>query len=222
MWTCPNCRSRVADSLGVCRSCAASRAGGECPSRTHAGAVGPIPAAPGTCPVVEAQGDPRELVECYRTGDQADAALMARYLEERGIVTLLTPEPLALTSHLMHEVGRVLIRPKDVPRARRLLRRIERRRAQRERQAARSAEYPWDKLAALVVLVLPFCTATGVIIGAQLDEWLDWERSVYGIVGGTFGGIFGLSLIIWVYRLRKRADASARAEDVASGELSGV
>ena len=121
---------------------------------------------------------------------------------------------------MMSEVGRVLIRPKDIRRAGRLMRRIQRRRVQRERRAARSAEYPWDKLAAIVVLVLPFFIITGAMIGVQIGEWLDWVRLVGGIVGGMFGGIVGLSVTIWVYRLRKPADARARAEKVALGELS--
>ncbi len=219
MWSCPNCRSKVGDSLAVCGSCGASRAGDECPSRTHADAVGPSPAAPGTDPVIEPQGDLRELVECYSTRDQAEAALMAQYLEERGIATRLTREPRALTSQLTYEVGRVLIRPKDVPRAGRLMRRIERRRAQRERLAARSAEYPWDKLAAIGILVLPFCIVTGAMIAVQIGEWPDWGRLVCGIVGGMIGGIIGLSVIIWVYRLRKRADERARAEKAKVGEF---
>jgi hypothetical protein len=74
-------------------------------------------------------------------------------------------------------------------------------------------------LAAIVVLVLPSFSATGAMIGVQIGEWLDWERLVCGIVGGMFGGIIGLSVIIWVYRLRKRADPRARAEKVALGEF---
>ena len=212
MWSCPNCRSKVDDSLEVCGSCGASRAGDEYPSLPDAGGVGSIPAVPGTDPVIEPQGDLRELVECYSTRDHTDAALMARYLEDRGIAVRLTREPRALTSQLMFEAGRVLIRPKDVPHASRLLRRIERRRARRGRLAARSAEYPWDGLAAIGALVLPICIVIGAMIGVKIGEWPDWDRQVCGIVGGVFGSIMGLSVIIWVFKLRKTSDAGARAE----------
>ena len=175
--------------------------------------------APGTDPVVEPQGDLHELVECYSTRDQADATLMAQYLEDRGIATRLTEEPRALIGQLMYDVCRVLIRPKDIPRAGRLMRRIKRRRAQRERRAAPSAEYPWEMLAGIGVLVLTFCIVMSAMIGAQIGEWSDWGQLVCGIVGGMFGGIIGLSVIIWVYRLRKRADAGARAVKPTVGEF---
>ncbi len=219
MWSCPNCRSKVDESVGVCGSCGTSRAGVECPSHTHAGAVRSIPAAPGTDPVIEPQGDLPELVECFRARDQADAALMAQYLEERGIATHLTLEHQAFANQLMYEAGQVLIRPKDIPRAGRLMRRIQKRRAQRERRAAQSAEYPWDKLAGVGVLVLPICILTGVTIGVQIGKWPDWEPRVCGTIGGMFGCLIGLSLMIWVYKLHIRADARARAEKATSDEF---
>jgi hypothetical protein len=43
---------------------------------------------------------------------------------------------------------------------------------------------PCDKLAAIVVLVLPSFSATGALIGVQIGEWLDWVRLVGGIGGG--------------------------------------
>ena len=70
------------------------------PSHTHAGAVRSIAAAPGRDPVIEPQGDLPELVECFRARDQADAALMAQYLEERGIATHLTLEHQAFANQL--------------------------------------------------------------------------------------------------------------------------
>ena len=219
MWSCPTCRSKVKETVGVCESCGTSRAGDECPSRTQAGAARPIPAAPGTDPDFEPQSDLPELVECFSSRDQADAALMAQYLEERGIATRLMRDTQAVTGQLMYKFGRVLIRPKDIPRAGRLMRRIQKRRAQRERRSAESAEYPWEKLAAIGVLILPFCTVIGALIGVQVGDWPGWDRPVCGTIGGIFGCIIGLSLIIWVFRLRTRADAMARAEKATSAKF---
>jgi hypothetical protein len=177
---------------------------------TPVGGDGPIPDSPGFGSVAELGdefgGLPPEWVECFRTAGQADAASFANYLESHGVVTRRIDEPRILGTHAMTLVSFVLIRPKDVPRAQRLIARIERRRARRQRQ--RPAEFPWDKFAFVALFTLTFFAVLGAAIGDGIGGLIGWEQAG-PVVGGGLGSAIGLFLMIRLYRARKRADSAA-------------
>jgi hypothetical protein len=149
-------------------------------------------------------GPPPGWVECYTTAGQADAALFANYLESHGIITRVMEEPRILGTHAMTLVSFVVIRPKDVPRAQRLIARIERRRARRQRPA----EFPWDKFAFVALFTLTFFAVLVAAIGDGIGGLIGWEQAG-PVVGGGLGSAIGLFLIIRLYRARKRADSAA-------------
>jgi hypothetical protein len=182
---------------------------------TGAGEDGPIPDAPGPGPAAELDeefaGPPPEWVECYRAAGQADAALMADYLERHGITARLIQE-LRVISNVMIEVHGVLIRPKDIPRARRLTDRIERRRARRQRPA----EFPWGEFTLIASFILIIGTLGGSALGGAIGGAVDRELAGQ-VVGGGLGIAAGLSLVIRLYRVRRRADAAATAAEEPAG-----
>jgi hypothetical protein len=144
----------------------------------------------------------------------ADAALMANYLEIRGIIARPIREPRVLGSQAIFEASGILIRPKDLPLARRLIERITSRRARRQRPA----EFPWDSFSIIGLHVLLITSGAGGGIGALIGGSTDWEQVCIG-VGGGFGFIIGLSLMIWLYRVRKRADAGIPVAKATVGEI---
>jgi len=189
---------------------------------TRAGGDGPIPDSPSFGSVAEPGdefgGPPPEWVECYRTAGQADAAFFANYLESHGVVTRRIDEPGIFGTHAMTPVSMVLIRPKDLPLARSLIDRIERRRARRQRQ--RPAEYPWDTMAKFAVVTfftLILFAGLGAAIGDGIGGLIGWEQAGQ-VVGGGLGSAIGLFLMLLLYRARKRADSAAT---VAGNPASG-
>jgi hypothetical protein len=151
-------------------------------------------------------GPPPGWVECYTTAGQADAALFANYLESHGIITRVMEEPRLLGAHAMTLVSFVLIRPKDVPRARRLIARIERRRARRQRPT----ESSWDGSIVVALAPASFLAALGTAIGDAIGKAMGWEQAGL-VVGGGLGFAIGLSPMIWLFRARKGADSAATA-----------
>src|SRR5262249_21057816 len=184
MWTCPKCRSEMDDSLRTCGACGTSSEAEEDPSCTRACKAGPSPDSPGSGWTTEPEDGfhepPPEWVQCYWTNSRADAALMANHLESRGIIARPIQEPRALGSDAMYEVNGVLIRSKDLPRARRFLERIERRRARRQRPT----EFPWDAFGVIGAFVLTIGLVTGLPIGAKIGEVMGWEQVCTGVGGG--------------------------------------
>jgi hypothetical protein len=202
-------RSNEDDWPGSPRSRGISPEGQADRDDTRVGGDGPIPDSPGFGSVAEPGdefgGPPPEWVECYWTSGQADAASFANYLESHGVVTRRIDEPRILGAHAMTLVSIVLIRPKDLPLARSLIDRIERRRARRQRQ--RPAEFPWDAFAFIALVTLTFFAGLGAAIGAGIGGLIGWEQA--GVVGGGLGSAIGLFLMIRLYRARKRADSAA-------------
>jgi hypothetical protein len=183
---------------------------------TGAGEDGPSPDAPGPGPPAELDeefaGPPPEWIECYRAANQADAALMADYLERHGITTRLIQDLRMVTGQAMIEVHGVLIRTKDIPRERRLTDRIERRRARRQRPA----EFPWGELSVIALFTLMVGAGVGSALGGAIGGAVDRELAGQ-VVGGGLGFAAGLSLMIRLYRVRRRADAAAMAAEEPAG-----
>src|SRR5262249_7391615 len=149
-------------------------------------------------------GPPPGWVECYTTAGQADAALFANHLESHGIITRVMEEHRILGTKAVTLFSFVLIRPKDVPRAQRLIARIERRRARRERPA----EFPWDAFIVVALFTVILFAGLGAAICGAIGKAIGWEQAGL-MVGGGLGFAIGLSLMIWLFRARKRADSAA-------------
>jgi hypothetical protein len=216
MWTCPKCRSQVDDSHGICGSCGSSPEGEEDPSRTRACKAGPFPDSPDSGSPLEFEdgvhGPPPEWIECYRTGNLADATLMAGYLRSHGINARMTRDNGAQWGYGCFEGDRVLVRAKDFSLARRLMERIKRRRARRQ-HPAESPRNAFDPL-----FVFMFCFLGGFTIGVVIGQLTGWERVCAG-VGAGFGFGIGLFLRFRSCRARKRADAGI---PVAKATVSGI
>jgi hypothetical protein len=58
------------------------------------------------------------------------------------------------------------------------------------------------------ISVLPVCALGGFGIGALIGGATGWEDVCWAIGGGS-GFLAGLFLVIWVYRVRRRADAGS-------------
>src|SRR5262249_11146976 len=121
-------------------------------------------------------------------------------------------EPRTLGAHAMTLVSFVLIRPKDVPRAQRLIARIERRRARRQRPA----EFPWDAFIVVALFTVIIFAVLGAAIVGAIGKAIGWEQAGL-VVGGGLGYAIGLSLMIWLFRARKRADSATVAGNPARG-----
>jgi hypothetical protein len=210
-WICPNCQSKVDDSFEVCSSCGAPRVGDQDPNPARPSAMGLVSDLPASDSVIDLKdergGPPPEWTECYMTRDHADAALMIGHLKSRGISARLICEPRALTSQVLFDVSRVLVRAKDLPRARRFIERIARRRARRRGPT----EFPWDVFVGIGVFALSACVPLGILIGDGIGWATCWGEVGRGI-GVGLGVLAWLSLVIWLYKIRKRTDAGSPPE----------
>jgi hypothetical protein len=153
-------------------------------------------------PEDELRRPPPEWIECYRTGDHAEAELLTGALNNRGIRARLNPEPRAVINQMLAQGNGVFVRAKDLRRARRLIEKIAKRRARRRG----STEFPWHAFAPIALLVFTIGIVAGSSIGHLIDETAGWDN-VCLVIGGGLGFLAGLVPMIWLYRIRKRADA---------------
>ncbi len=206
MWNCPKCESTVDDSLEICGSCGTPPGGKRGRSRTDASRVGTIPGSPDSDLARELDDEfgppPSAWVEYYRNSDQTDVALMAQHLESHGIRTCQIQEHRLISGLAMLHISGILIREKDIPQANQFIERIMRRRAKRQRPK----EFPWETFAPIGFIALTLCTVAGDLIGRGIGGGTDWEL-ICKRLGGALGFIVALSLMIQLYRARKRAES---------------
>ena len=74
------------------------------------------------------------------------------------------------------------------------------------RRARTLPEFPWHAFAPIALLVFTIGIVAGSSIGHLIDETAGWDN-VCLVIGGGLGFLAGLVPMIWLYRIRKRADA---------------